>query len=103
MSDDEITNDAELIERARRAAEATPYISAYKLLMGLADRLAELTKPEPWRSPSELPVAIRDRAMTLVKRGRDVSVVCDDSGSAREVFEWLNSLVGWKPIVRPEP
>lgn len=97
--------DAELIDRARRAANGDAYFGQPVLLRKLADRLAALTTPVAWRSVSELP-AILERV--FVRVGEDRTEVgyrtrgfacgwADDEGRC------LPGVTGWQPIVRPMP
>jgi hypothetical protein len=100
---DEKQTDAELIERARLAAdermrdEYCDYESG-ALLFDLADRLAELTKPEPWRSPSEVPES--DQHIWTKKTDGTIHLAFffSDFDSSFD-----DDVTGWKPIVRPEP
>lgn len=103
-------SDAELIERARRAAderlqdEYSDY-EAGSLLLDLADRIAALTTPEPWRSPSEPPAIFE---LVFVRIGKD----CVEIGYHTKEYlcGWadrdgrvLCGVTGWKPIIRPAP
>lgn len=104
--------DAELIDWAERMAEvieddelrsSCDLEPAAGLLRDLADRLAELTKPAPWRSVDEPPadtndVFIRDRrcdGTEVVKIGYyDV---------INRTWPRTSTVIGWQPIVRPAP
>ena len=107
-------SDAELIERARNLhLWSPPHVQKReqcRMLKTLADRLAELTTPEPWRSPSEPPQAgnhvwVRyEGSGTQVTRG----FVCP-LGKWHKAFSVdgqcarIRRPTGWQPIVRPLP
>ena len=108
MSDEEKTTDSELIEQAKAIAKRISDAEicaegdideAADLLLTLADRLAELTRLEPWRSPSEPPTA---NCLAWAKHadGRVYEVYYFADGGG---FLPIQGVTGWKPIVRPEP
>lgn len=80
-------------------------IEAELLVQLLADRLAELTAPEPWRSVEEPPEILEQVfarvALEAVRIGYHTrSYAC---GWATSDGRELLGVTGWQPIVRPEP
>jgi hypothetical protein len=101
---DEKPSDAELIERARGMSGELKSMPVIATLFGrLADRLAELTKPEPWRSPSEPPTHMNDVFVRYANTAGTQSVKTGYYDTVHKSWVRLPTVTGWQPIVRPEP
>lgn len=104
-------NDAELIERANRMLRELKNYPVMAILLGsFAERLEQLTTPEPWQtSPPPLDGLqfVRIQAADSSQRVAE-GWYCHEAGwrTARSNWPLLlpgESVTGWREIVRPAP
>lgn len=104
--------DAELIEALNEWESVLRAIDddmAEKMAKA-AERLEQLTKPDPWRSLSES-FAEHEDVWLRVRTGDELKVILgyqDSHGQWLEVtkqgdYPIVGEVTGWKPVIAPEP